>query len=170
MIHGILFDAVYGRSPMSQSSLEAFLAVVSGISQATNWDDIFWNAIPNFFEHLAVVDVRFCELIVQNQKSINFNGRMNLHPVLVGTMIIWGVFPALFPTAETCGISGYDGLPALKAIQNEAVEPLPDVVPALGSVMFAQNGMVWNDLELKVISEAFHQTLGLSKPLVEELP
>src|SRR4030042_6629351 len=100
MIHGILFDAVYGCSPMSEGSLKAFLAIVSGISQTTNRDDIFRNVIPHDIEHLAVMNIRFCELIVQNQKGINFNGRMNFHPVLVGTMIIWCVFPTLFPTAE----------------------------------------------------------------------
>lgn len=170
MIHGITLYAVYRRCPMSQSRLEAFLTIVSRIGQTAYRDDIFRNVIPYCFEHLAVVDIRFREFVIQNQKGIDFNGRMNLHPVLIGSMIIWRFFPATLSATETTGICGYDGLPSMKAIQNEAVEPLPDVVPTPGSVLSAQNRVSGNCLESKKIPETFQQSLSLSECQVEELP
>lgn len=101
-------------------------------------------------EHLAVMEVRFGQLIAQEVERIGIDSCMQLNPVLID---IGNVRPfMLWPlsAAEPSCIGGNDDLPLRQLFDDEGMEPLPYPQPAMAAVVLAQDSRVMDRTDVEV--------------------
>jgi len=78
----VLLDAMERPRSMLQHGLDDVVAMIGRIGQAHDWLHIRGQVFPHLPEHTAVVDVRFSELVAENEERIGLDGQVRLHPVL----------------------------------------------------------------------------------------
>jgi len=168
-INRVLFDTMHGSGSMFLRHLKILLPVVCGVGETPPRNDILRKVVPDSFEQLAIVDIRFRHGVAQYDEMIDLYRRMQFDPILIRPDRIWSLLPASFSAAVSGGICSYDRLSLWEQIKNELMKSLPDDGPASASVLPAEHSVMRHLIESEVIHEAIHYCLGLTECRVEQL-
>ena len=68
--------------------------------------------------------VRGGEIVAQDEETVDLDGGVRLHPVLVRSVRVWRLAPSALATGVAGRIGSDDHLPLRKTIQYEREEPL----------------------------------------------
>jgi len=127
----VLLNPVIRSRAVTQRGLKASLAGVRRVGEAANGSDVLRQRIPDFLEPPAVVHLRLAERIAQHDERVDFDGGVNLHPVLYRADAVVGLAPRVVATAVARRIGRYDDLALRQQRHDVRVEPPPDREPSL---------------------------------------
>lgn len=114
------------------------------------------------------MQVRGGEFVAQDDEVIDLDGSVRLNPVLRGLEAVVNLPPRLLATGEAGRVGDDDDLPFRHHGNDGLMEPLPDGRPYSTSVLATLHGVMWNGIEMEVLSEQFQEHLELTEGGVEQ--
>ena len=152
-VPSVLLDAVQRCRSMLPGGGQAVVAEVSGVGQTPLRGDVVRQSVPYFGEHLALMHVRFGELVAQNDERIDFDRRMRLYPVLRRFQAVVHLTPRSLASGEAGGVGRHHDVASRQRRHDEVVEAVPDGRPSGRAVLSAQNGVMRNAVEPEVVPQ-----------------
>jgi len=113
--------------------------------------------------------VRGGQFVAQDQETIDLDGGVRLHPVLVRTVRVRRLAPSALATGVAGRVGRYDDVSFRQTLHEEREEPLQQRCPASAGHRPAEHGMIRYAVDPEVPAQHVQQTFRIAEGRAEEL-